>query len=66
MPETIPGRKCKRLLGRYSRACRRRFKALAAKGVYSRAVTTTETLIDDAYSDLVVRTRRTLYGLNAR
>jgi aspartate kinase len=53
-------------LGRYSRACRRRFKALAAKGVYSRAVTTTETLIDDAYSELVVRTRHTLYGLNAR
>jgi aspartate kinase len=45
------------------------FKALAAKGINIRAITTSEikfsVLIDSAYTELAVRTLHTLYGLDA-
>ena len=45
------------------------FKALAEKGVNIRAITTSEikfsVLIDEAYTELAVRTLHTLYGLDA-
>jgi len=47
----------------------RGFHALAAKGVNIRAITTSEikfsVLIDEAYTELAVRTLHTLYGLDA-
>ena len=46
------------------------FQALAAKGVNIRAITTSEIkfsmLIDEAYTELAVRTLHSLYGLDAR
>jgi aspartate kinase len=46
------------------------FKALAEKGVNIRAITTSEIkfsmLVDDAYTELAVRTLHTLYGLDAK
>ncbi len=46
------------------------FKALAAKGINIRAITTSEIkfsmLIDEAYTELAVRTLHSLYGLDAR
>ncbi len=48
----------------------RAFKALAEKGVNIRAITTSEIkfsmLIDEAYTELAVRTLHTLYGLDAK
>ncbi len=48
----------------------RAFKALAEKGINIRAITTSEIkfsmLIDEAYTELAVRTLHTLYGLDAR
>ena len=45
------------------------FKALAAKGINIRAITTSEIkfsmLIDEAYTELAVRTLHSLYGLDA-
>jgi len=47
----------------------RAFRALAEKGVNIRAITTSEikfsVLIDEAYTELAVRTLHTLYGLDA-
>ncbi|HMK88147.1 MAG TPA: aspartate kinase [Methylocystis sp.] len=47
----------------------RAFKALSEKGVNIRAITTSEikfsVLIDEAYTELAVRTLHTLYGLDA-
>jgi aspartate kinase len=44
------------------------FKALAARGVNIRAITTSEikfsVLIDEAYTELAVRTLHSLYGLD--
>ena len=44
------------------------FKALAAKGINIRAITTSEikisVLIDAAYTELAVRTLHSLYGLD--
>lgn len=46
------------------------FKALAEKGVNIRAITTSEikfsVLIDEAYTELAVRTLHSLYGLDAK
>ncbi len=46
------------------------FKALAAKGINIRAITTSEIKfsmpIDEPYTELAVRTLHTLYGLHAR
>ena len=46
----------------------RAFKALAEKGINIRAITTSEikfsVLIDEAYTELAVRTLHTLYGLD--
>ena len=48
----------------------RAFKALADKGINIRAITTSEIkfsmLIDEAYTELAVRTLHTLYGLDAK
>ena len=48
----------------------RRGKALAAKGINIRAITTSEIkfsmLIDEPYTELAVRTLHTLYGLDAK
>jgi hypothetical protein len=48
----------------------RAFKALAEKGVNIRAIRTSEIkfsmLIDDAYTELAVRTLHSLYGLDAK
>src|SRR5271154_6157845 len=53
----------------HSGVAARAFKALAEKGVNIRAITTSEIkfsmLIDDAYTELAVRTLHTLYGLDA-
>jgi len=47
----------------------RAFKALADKGINIRAITTSEikfsVLIDEAYTELAVRTLHSLYGLDA-
>ena len=47
----------------------RAFRALAEKGVNIRAITTSEikfsVLIDEAYTELAVRTLHSLYGLDA-
>ena len=47
----------------------RAFKALSEKGINIRAITTSEikfsVLIDDAYTELAVRTLHTLYGLDS-
>ena len=52
----------------HSGVAARAFKALAEKGVNIRAITTSEIkfsmLIDDAYTELAVRTLHTLYGLD--
>jgi aspartate kinase len=54
----------------HSGVAARAFKALAEKGVNIRAITTSEIkfsmLIDDAYTELAVRTLHTLYGLDAK
>jgi aspartate kinase len=54
----------------HSGVAARAFTALAAKGVNIRAITTSEIkfsmLIDEAYTELAVRTLHTLYGLDAR
>ena len=54
----------------HSGVAARAFKALADKGVNIRAITTSEIkfsmLIDDAYTELAVRTLHTLYGLDAK
>jgi aspartate kinase len=48
----------------------RAFRALAEKGINIRSITTSEIkfsmLIDDAYTELAVRTLHTLYGLDAK
>jgi aspartate kinase len=53
----------------HSGVAARAFKALAEKGVNIRAITTSEikfsVLIDDAYTELAVRTLHALYGLDA-
>jgi aspartate kinase len=53
----------------HSGVAARAFKALADKGVNIRAITTSEIkfsmLIDEAYTELAVRTLHTLYGLDA-
>ena len=54
----------------HSGVAARAFKALAEKGINIRAITTSEIkfsmLIDDAYTELAVRTLHTLYGLDAK
>jgi aspartate kinase len=54
----------------HSGVAARAFRALAAKGVNIRAITTSEIkfsmLIDEAYTELAVRTLHSLYGLDAR
>ena len=54
----------------HSGVAARAFRALAEKGVNIRAITTSEIklsmLIDDAYTELAVRTLHTLYGLDAK
>ncbi len=54
----------------HSGVAARAFKALAEKGVNIRAITTSEIkfsmLIDEAYTELAVRTLHTLYGLDAK
>ena len=54
----------------HSGVAARAFKALAQKGVNIRAITTSEIkfsmLIDEAYTELAVRTLHSLYGLDAR
>jgi aspartate kinase len=54
----------------HSGVAARAFKALAQKGINIRAITTSEIkfsmLIDDAYTELAVRTLHTLYGLDAK
>src|SRR5208282_2650444 len=54
----------------HSGVAARAFQALAAKGVNIRAITTSEIkfsmLIDEAYTELAVRTLHSLYGLDAR
>ncbi len=54
----------------HSGVAARAFKALADKGINIRAITTSEikfsVLIDEAYTELAVRTLHTLYGLDAR
>ena len=54
----------------HSGVAARAFKALADKGVNIRAITTSEIkfsmLIDEAYTELAVRTLHTLYGLDAK
>jgi aspartate kinase len=54
----------------HSGVAARAFKALAEKGVNIRAITTSEIkfsmLIDEAYTELAVRTLHTLYGLDAQ
>ena len=54
----------------HSGVAARAFKALAEKGINIRAITTSEIkfsmLIDEAYTELAVRTLHTLYGLDAR
>jgi aspartate kinase len=54
----------------HSGVAARAFKALADKGINIRAITTSEIkfsmLIDEAYTELAVRTLHTLYGLDAK
>ena len=54
----------------HSGVAARAFKALSAKGINIRAITTSEIkfsmLIDEAYTELAVRTLHSLYGLDAR
>jgi aspartate kinase len=54
----------------HSGVAARAFKALAEKGINIRAITTSEIkfsmLIDEAYTELAVRTLHTLYGLDAK
>ena len=54
----------------HSGVAARAFKALAAKGINIRAITTSEIkfsmLIDEAYTELAVRTLHSLYGLDAK
>ena len=54
----------------HSGVAARAFKALSEKGVNIRAITTSEikfsVLIDEAYTELAVRTLHSLYGLDAR
>ena len=54
----------------HSGVAARAFQALAAKGINIRAITTSEIkfsmLIDEAYTELAVRTLHSLYGLDAR
>src|SRR5271170_6725353 len=54
----------------HSGVAARAFKALAEKGINIRAITTSEIkfsmLIDEAYTELAVRTLHTLYGLDAQ
>ncbi len=54
----------------HSGVAARAFRALAEKGINIRAITTSEIklsmLIDEAYTELAVRTLHTLYGLDAR
>jgi len=54
----------------HSGVAARAFRALADKGINIRAITTSEikfsVLIDEAYTELAVRTLHTLYGLDAR
>ena len=54
----------------HSGVAARAFKALAAKGINIRAITTSEIKfsmpIDEPYTELAVRTLHTLYGLHAR
>ena len=54
----------------HSGVAARAFKALAEKGINIRAITTSEIkfsmLIDEAYTELAVRTLHSLYGLDAR
>ena len=58
----------KKLLDALGGVAARAFKALAEKGINIRAITTSEIkfsmLIDDAYTELAVRTLHTLYGLD--
>ncbi len=53
----------------HSGVAARAFRALAAKGINIRAITTSEIkfsmLIDEAYTELAVRTLHSLYGLDA-
>ena len=54
----------------HSGVAARAFKALAEKGINIRAITTSEIkfsmLIDEAYTELAVRTLHTLYGLDGK
>ena len=54
----------------HSGVASRAFKALAEKGINIRAITTSEIkfsmLIDEAYTELAVRTLHSLYGLDAK
>jgi aspartate kinase len=54
----------------HSGVAARAFRALAEKGINIRAITTSEIkfsmLIDEAYTELAVRTLHSLYGLDAR
>jgi aspartate kinase len=54
----------------HSGVAARAFRALADKGINIRAITTSEIkfsmLIDEAYTELAVRTLHTLYGLDAK
>ena len=54
----------------HSGVAARAFRALADKGINIRAITTSEikfsVLIEEAYTELAVRTLHTLYGLDAR
>ena len=54
----------------HSGVAARAFKALSEKGINIRAITTSEIkfsmLIDEAYTELAVRTLHTLYGLDAK
>ncbi|THD47235.1 MAG: aspartate kinase [Bradyrhizobium sp.] len=54
----------------HSGVAARAFKALAEKGINIRAITTSEIkfsmLIDEAYTELAVRTLHTLYGLDVK
>ncbi len=54
----------------HSGVAARAFKALAAKGINIRAITTSEIkfsmLIDEPYTELAVRTLHSLYGLDAK
>ena len=54
----------------HSGVASRAFKALAEKGINIRAITTSEIkfsmLIDEAYTELAVRTLHALYGLDSK